>query len=104
MDSRLQKMVDADFKRFEKKLEGYEFVSLSQLKAGDAVRYVKREYKSDNFKCVFCFIDNCEEMQPVKVRGYVPRGSPDAPMTWSLSLKSLPYIRFYRKVEQKKTT
>lgn len=99
----MDKLIDIDMKTFEEKLKGYEFCLLSDLKSGDAVRYVKREYKSNNLKCVFCFIDSCEEMQPVSVHGYVPRGSNEPPRSWVLSLSSLPYTRFYKKKEEKKT-
>lgn len=98
----LDKLIANDKKTFEEKLKGHEFVPLSELKSGDAVRYVKREYNSKNLKCVFCFIDSCEELQPVSVHGYVPYGSDEPPRSWVLSLASLPYTRFYRKKKEEK--
>jgi hypothetical protein len=87
-----------DKKRFEEKLKGYERVDVKDLKAEDHIRYVKKEFKSEKYKCVYCIVDSAEEGQNISVHSYVPKGCDDAPYSWVIKTKSIPYVRFYKKV------
>lgn len=87
-----------DKKRFEEKLKDYERVDFKTLKVGDHMRYVKKNYNSETYKCVYAIIDNISDN--VSVHGYVPAGSKDKPYSWTLSSKSIPYTRFYQKVKK----
>jgi len=98
-----QKLVKKDFEDFKEKLAGYEHVLYDTLTADMHVRYVRKEYKKNTSKCTYGIVSSSEAGQPLKMRSYVPYGSNDAPRTWEIKQSSLPYIRFYRKV-QKKTT
>jgi hypothetical protein len=92
--------MEKDKKLFGDKLKDYQIVDVSQLKAGDHVRYVRREYESKNLKCVYAVIDSCEEDQDLSVHSYVPENSTDAPYSWQIKRKSVPYMRFYQKVKK----
>lgn len=86
-----------DKKRFEEKLKGYERVDVKQLNAGDHCRYVKKEFQSENYKCVYAIVDSNEDGQDMRVHGYTPKNSTEAAYSWTLKNKSIPYIRFYKK-------
>ena len=92
--------MEKDKKRFGDKLNGYEIVDVSLLKAGDHVRYVRKVYNSSDYKCIYAVIDSCEDSQDLSVHSYVPENSTDAPYTWQIKRKSVPFMRFYKKVNK----
>ena len=89
-----------DRSNFSDKLKDYKRVDYKSLKAGDHVRYIRKEYGTEKTKCVYAVIASCEEGEDLSVHGYVPQNSTDAPYSWVLKRKSVPYMRFYRKVKK----
>ena len=52
---------------------------------------------TDNeYKCIYAIVDSCELGQDMNVHGYNPNPK-EAPHSWTLSAKSIPYTRFYKK-------
>ena len=89
-----------DKKRFEEKLKDYERVDVKELTAGSHCRYVKKNYNSDSYKCVYAIVDSNDDDQDISVHGYVPENSEQAPYSWVITRKSVPYMRFYQKVKK----
>lgn len=89
-----------DRSNFSDKLKDYERVDYKSLKAGDHVRYIRKEYGTEKTKCVYAVIDSCEEGNDLSVHGYVPKDSTEAPYSWIVKNKSIPYLRFYQKVKK----
>ncbi len=89
-----------DRKRFEEKLKDYQRVQVGDLKAGDHCRYVKKNYNSETYKCVYCIVDSNDDGQDISVHGYVPQNSTEPPYSWVITRKSVPYMRFYKKVKK----
>jgi len=90
-------MEATDRVNFGDKLKGYVRVKVEDLKSNDHVRYVKKKYGTDNeYKCVYAIVDSCELGQDMSVHGYNPDPK-EAPHSWVLSGKSIPYTRFYKK-------
>lgn len=86
-----------DRTNFMDKLKDYELVKVDTLKAGDHCRYVKKNYNSDTYKCVYAVIDTNDDTQDISCHGYMPAESKDAPHSWVITRKSVPYIRFYKR-------
>ncbi len=89
-----------DRSNFSDKLKDYKRVDVKSLKAGDHVRYIRKEYGTEKTKCVYAVIDSCEEGNDLSVHGYVPKDSTEAPYSWIIKNKSIPYLRFYQKVNK----
>jgi len=89
-----------DRNRFEEKLKDYQRVNVQDIKAGDHVRYIRKVYNSSDFKCIYAVIDSCEEDQDISMHSYVPENSTEPPYSWILKSKSVPYVRFYKKVNK----
>jgi hypothetical protein len=107
MPTDMKSLIDGDFKTFDK-LKGYEPIIYDNLVADMHIRYVRKDFKTKQLKCTFAVVSSCEAEQPIKLRSYVPWDSNEPPRTWELQLKSLNYVRFYKKKpsekkEEKKT-
>lgn len=99
----MDRRVARDFNTYNDLLKGYEAVNVSDLKAGQHVRYVKKAYNAEKksaTKCVYAIVDSCEEGKPISMHSYVPYDSDDVPYSWVISEKNVPYIRFYRKTDE----
>jgi hypothetical protein len=89
-----------DRSNFADKLKDYERVDVKSLKAGDHVRYIRKEFGTEKYKCVYSVIASCEEGQDISMHSYVPKDSTDPPYSWILKNTSVPYVRFYQKVKK----
>lgn len=89
--------IKLDFETFPEKLDGYEFVEIKNLKLGEHYRYVCKEFKKENLKCIYCILKEKNEDGSYEVSGY----GTDA-FSWKVvPVNKWRTLRFYRRVPDK---